>query len=319
VLPDAVAVSVDGRAAQPVTLSLYGTDGRRVARLFDGTLSPGRHVLPLHVAGRARAGHFVALLDHGRTTSRIRLIERNGRCAASSVTTHHREGAATAAVHATAGTGSNLPALDSLIIVHRAIDTHTVGIPLTDGEVAVTVDLIPRGIVELAMAEEHRCPAEVGVERRSHPGALKDYLRRTGRDDCDYEAWCSEFVSWVYKAAGMPFTGGREGGWMFTYSMAIKRWFAARGRFVARTDPAYQRFTPAPGDYIRYRNSWGGHSGIVHKVEGTTLYTIEGNIGNRVVRKTIRNYKQRADIDGFGMVSGARDIEVVVGRRAGRT
>lgn len=304
---------------QPVTLTLYRPNGRRVEQAFDGFLTPGRHVLPLHLPERTAAGGHLALLDRGGASTCIRLVQLNGRLQVSSVArlTGRAAPSAPAMLHK-AGHGPDLPAVDSLTIVHFASDTHTVGIPIHRGSVAIAMDMVPHEVVALAMAEMRRCPAEVGCDRGEYPGALKDYLRRTGRGTCDYEAWCSEFVSWVYKAAGLPFTGGHEGGWMFTYSMAIKRWFGHNERFVSRTDPDYQTFTPAPGDYIRYRNDWGGHSGIVRKVEGTTLYTIEGNIGNRVVLRTIRNYKNRSDIDGFGMRSGARGTKVVVVERGGK-
>jgi hypothetical protein len=45
----------------------------------------------------------------------------------------------------------------------------------------------------------------------------------------------------------------------------------------------------------------GGHSGLIVAVSGSNLYTIEGNIDNKVVRRRILNWRDRPDIDGIGI------------------
>ncbi|MBD3315768.1 MAG: CHAP domain-containing protein [Chitinivibrionales bacterium] len=314
-----VSVAVEDER-RPVTLTLYKPNGRRVKRMVEGVRQKGTHALHLQIPEQKAAGGFFGLLKPGKHSSVVRVVNRGSHTIAAEV----RETAqsqstvpADRAVLHKATSGRGTCAADSLIIVHRASDSHSVAIPSLSDDVTVELDLVPHKIIELATAEKGRCPAEVGKDLGQYPGELRNYLRKTGARACDYEAWCSEFVSWVYKAAGMPFTGGDEGGWMYTYSMAIRNWFSRHERFVARTDPDYDTFTPAPGDYIRYKNDVGGHSAIVWKVEGTTLYTIEGNIGNRVVPKTIRNYKKRTDIDGFGMRSGVRGTRVALKHRRG--
>lgn len=155
--------------------------------------------------------------------------------------------------------------------------------PLVDGGI----------IVSIALAEIGRGPQEVGRDMDSLP-TLGRFLRPG-------EAWCSEFVSWSYQAAGSPFDGGDSGGMMLRSSTQIKNWFKARGRFVSRSSPEWVTFVPRPGDYIRYDNYSGGHSGIVRSVAGDTLYTVEGNIENQVVLRVIENWREKSDIDGFGL------------------
>jgi hypothetical protein len=171
---------------------------------------------------------------------------------------------------------------------------------LTEGEaapeqpVSLSVSSNPCDtIVSAAMAEKGRGPNEVGKDLTSYPFKLNNYLYAG-------EAWCSEFVAWVYRVAGHPFTGGSEGGWMLKGSTQIRSWFVSNKTFVYRNDAGWSSLTPSPGDYIRYNNSSGGHSGLVHSVSGTTLYTVEGNVSNQVKHRTISNWKSYSSIDGIG-------------------
>src|SRR5690606_4867174 len=109
------------------------------------------------------------------------------------------------------------------------------------------------------------------------------------------EMWCSDFVSWVYRAAGVPFTGGYEGGWRLNNNFAIRRWFQRRGRWVDRDSEAWPTFEPQAGDYIRMHTRSGhGHSGIVrYSTPAGVLYTVEGNVGNRVRLRRYPRFRER--------------------------
>ena len=148
-------------------------------------------------------------------------------------------------------------------------------------------------IIAVAVSQVGRGPNGVGKELKRYPYNLGRYLYSG-------EAWCSEFVSWVYKVAGSPFTDGKEGGWMLKSTTRIKDWFLSKRTFITRRNNQWWRFQPNPGDYIRYNTASGGHSGIVRYVSGSTLYTVEGNVGNQVVLRTINNWRNRVDIDGIG-------------------
>jgi hypothetical protein len=148
-------------------------------------------------------------------------------------------------------------------------------------------------IVAIAAAEEGRGPNQVGQDLTTYPFKLGNYLDPG-------EAWCSEFVSWAYRAANHPFSGGYEGGWMLKGSVSIRSWFQQHKTFVSKGSAAWSTFTPQPGDYIRYNTSLGGHSGIVHHVSGSTLYTVEGNVNNQVMLRTVSAWHSYYSIDGIG-------------------
>ncbi|MEM9192746.1 MAG: CHAP domain-containing protein [Myxococcota bacterium] len=147
-------------------------------------------------------------------------------------------------------------------------------------------------VVAIAMGEVNKGPGSVGRERTTYPLALREYVPRG-------QLWCSDFVAWVYRAAGVPFTGGSEGGWLIGGNFAIRHWFRRHGRWIDRRSPAFSTYAPQPGDYVRIRTLRGGHSGIVHRVDGEDLLTIEGNVGNRVRTRRHRNYRN-SRVDGFG-------------------
>lgn len=75
-------------------------------------------------------------------------------------------------------------------------------------------------------------------------------------------AWCAGFVSWVRSQAG------DKGPYLLS---ARSYWTSGHFKRVSR---------PKPGDFIIfYRGSHSGHVGIVEKVQGARITTIEGNVG----------------------------------------
>jgi hypothetical protein len=162
----------------------------------------------------------------------------------------------------------------------------------------VALSVIGDAIVAIAVAEEGKGPEEVGVST-GYP--LADYA-----DDIT-GGWCSEFASWSYWRGGCPFSGNwGTYSWMLGGSPQIREWFLDNSRFIYQTDSEWATFEPQPGDYIRYNTPGGGHSGIVHYVEGTTLHTVEGNVNNVVMLRRLNNYKTSYSdptdgIDGFGV------------------
>jgi hypothetical protein len=106
------------------------------------------------------------------------------------------------------------------------------------------------------------------------------------------EAWCADFVSYVLRLAGRPFTGGLSGGWRIAAAAGVRDWFAARGRYAPRPLAA-----PRPGDVVYFRHS---HVGIVAAVRGAVLTTIEGNASDAVRERVYPGWRSIGDIDGFG-------------------
>lgn len=101
-------------------------------------------------------------------------------------------------------------------------------------------------------------------------------------------AWCHMFVSWCANQAGVstsivPKTAYCPNGISF---------FKNKGQFKYRG-----KYTPKRGDIIYFRN--GGHVGIVEKVSGSTVHTVEGNTSDKVAR---RSYSlSNTSITGYGV------------------
>lgn len=106
-------------------------------------------------------------------------------------------------------------------------------------------------------------------------------------------AWCDVFVDWCFfqlcnkdaaKAQEIICQTGPYGAgckWSAMY-------YRNQGRFYSNG--------PQPGDQVFFNNY--AHTGIVEKVEGDKIHTIEGNTSNRVARRT---YSINSDkIDGYG-------------------
>jgi hypothetical protein len=114
------------------------------------------------------------------------------------------------------------------------------------------------------------------------------------------EQWCSLFVAWVWKKAGVPLNGSTAA---YAYSGSIYEWAEAHegGPFAvtAPGDPPLSNVeangaralppsaTPAPGDAVLYGSgpTASDHVGMVERVfPGGQITTIDGNFGDRVSR-----------------------------------
>lgn len=83
--------------------------------------------------------------------------------------------------------------------------------------------------------------------------------------------WCDCFVDWCfYKAYGVSNAKALLGGNFDDYTVASAQLYKNKG--------AYHKNNPKAGDQIFFRNSTRiCHTGLVTKVTGTHVYTIEGN------------------------------------------
>jgi hypothetical protein len=150
-------------------------------------------------------------------------------------------------------------------------------------------------VLYVALSQADRSPQQVGGF---------DTAYELARHVAPGEMWCSEFISWVYASSGVPFTGGYEGGWLLTNNRAIRSWFQRRDLWVGAGSREWRTFEPQAGDYVRLHTQRGhGHSAVVRYVIGSTLYTVEGNVGGRVRLRTHRNFRTNRRIDGFGIIA----------------
>lgn len=143
-------------------------------------------------------------------------------------------------------------------------------------------------IVAIAQAELNKGVCEVPMGSNCGPDVEK-------YTDGRCEAWCADFVSWVYKEAGYPFTGGSSGGWRIAGGAALQGYFATNEIFFT---PGGK--DPQPGDVIGFKASGSitGHVGIVKSYSGGTVYTIEGNASDCVRAREYSITNPR--IKGFG-------------------
>jgi hypothetical protein len=98
----------------------------------------------------------------------------------------------------------------------------------------------------------------------SHKSLLNNYADGNG-----YEEWCADFISYVYRQAGYPFTGGERNGWDEYLANNIQNMGFAY-------HPA-DGYTPQTGD-VAYFDYSGGHVEIV-AVGGMKPIFIYGDSG----------------------------------------
>jgi len=151
----------------------------------------------------------------------------------------------------------------------------------------VTEDPSQAGAKALAAAQ-----SQVGVREASgNNDGLPSQRYANGRR----EPWCADFVSWCFRQTGQPLPGNQR-------SLASVQHMEDQMKKAGKFLPSGAG-QPKPGDIIFFKNrsSGGGsgrHVGIVEKVEGGKVYTIEGNSSNRVARRSYAVGNGR--ISGYG-------------------
>lgn len=105
------------------------------------------------------------------------------------------------------------------------------------------------------------------------PNTGPEVQKYTGGPSGANAPWCMWFVSYLYREAGYEFKGspaGADGNIPSVENMSI--WFQNNGILFK---PGDKGISPQPGDVIMYNG--GEHGGVVTKVRGTMIETIEGN------------------------------------------
>ncbi|MER6513223.1 CHAP domain-containing protein [Nonomuraea sp. NPDC001636] len=118
-----------------------------------------------------------------------------------------------------------------------------------------------------------------------------DWYGKTVEFDADYSAapWCDMYLSWAAHKLGYQEWIGQ-----FAWTVRHAEWFKAQGAWGK---------TPKPGAFVFY--DWSGtgkidnidHVGIVTRVEGDTIFTIEGNIDGGVAK---RKERDTSKVVGYG-------------------
>ncbi|ORJ92034.1 CHAP domain-containing protein [Prescottella equi] len=89
------------------------------------------------------------------------------------------------------------------------------------------------------------------------------------------EPWCANFVSWVMREAGEPFSNPNSGSWRIPGVYTLQEYYESQGRF----EPIGNGYRPKTGDTVLYDNEFriGQHTNFVVAVDGDTATTVGGN------------------------------------------
>ncbi|RME76979.1 MAG: CHAP domain-containing protein [Planctomycetota bacterium] len=91
--------------------------------------------------------------------------------------------------------------------------------------------------------------------------------------------WCANFVAWAFRQAGTPLPGNQ---WSLGSVDYMMNQMKSAGAFFPRGGGQ-----PQPGDIIFFGVPGDGtHVGLVERVANGRVYTVEGNTGNRVARRS---------------------------------
>jgi hypothetical protein len=134
---------------------------------------------------------------------------------------------------------------------------------------------------------------QIGVEeipRNSNSGPeVEIYLKSVGLGK-GY-SWCMAFVYWCTQKAALQ----------LAVNNPLKRTAGVLDQYNSR--PFLVAFVPQPGDvFIMDLGKGLGHTGIVEKIVGNTLYTVEGNtnsVGGREGYKVCRKKRKMITIKAF--------------------
>ena len=147
--------------------------------------------------------------------------------------------------------------------------------------------------------------AEIGVKESPANSNRQKYGKEYGVNGV---AWCCQFAWWVFKKAGAAalFYGGKK----TAYCPTLMQYYKDQGQFVTKDFK--------PGDIIFFDFNGNGqpdHVGIVEKVVGDTIYTIEGNtsVGNDANGgQVMRRNRTKKNVLGVGRPNYDKELTTTV-------
>ena len=143
---------------------------------------------------------------------------------------------------------------------------------------------------------------QIGTCERNHDNYVK-YNGEMWGNGMQGQPWCSTFVSWCARTAGIPQT-------QIIYTALCKAgvaWFQKNNKFMPSPAQQTPGYIPVPGDIIYFAKngnvSASSHVGIVVGVDNDYVYAVEGNTSDKVAP---RKYKKTcSNIIGYGIWSAA--------------
>ena len=114
----------------------------------------------------------------------------------------------------------------------------------------------------------------------------------------NWEPWCADFVSYIYKEAGYPFSNPNSGSWRIPGIYTLRDYFIATERWHP-----FGSYTPEPGDVVIYDGGiFGGHTNLVISVAGNEITTLGGNEGDKINLMRFNFQDPKYGIQGFGVI-----------------
>ena len=140
-----------------------------------------------------------------------------------------------------------------------------------------TLSTVRQNVVCLAQQELALWESQPGYPTPAY--SATGYLKYS---DGVAEEWCADFVSWIYKQAGYPFTGGSSGGWRLPGVAGIYALGNKEGSFHWHSESS--NYVPKPGDIaIHYdatqKNPYVHTNIFISSTAGSSIY-IGGDQGS---------------------------------------
>ena len=112
------------------------------------------------------------------------------------------------------------------------------------------------------------------------------------------ESWCADFVSWVAKQNGTPFSNPNSGSWRIPGTHTLREYFESKGIWHTY-ESGYQ---PKTGDIAIYDGNgpFGQHTNFVMRNDNGTLTTVGGNEAGAI---RVQQHVLDADLHVLGFAS----------------
>ncbi|MFB9248953.1 CHAP domain-containing protein, partial [Sphaerisporangium melleum] len=192
---------------------------------------------------------------------------------------------------------SSLPAVSAVLVPALAV----VALTATPAAAATRSEIVSVAQAQLKDPERNverpagsNCNYYTGVLRGWKPASGCGYADGVQFRDSD---WCADFAKYVWKNAGVKYADIAEGngGVLTGWAASFKDYGTKYGTWHARSSG----YAPQPGDALVFDWDHSGdidHVGIVTSSTSSTVYTIEGNSGDKI---SSRSYS-RTDTDIVG-------------------
>jgi hypothetical protein len=171
-------------------------------------------------------------------------------------------------------------------ITAQTVIAHLYGEPTQPFPAVNLQDLLPaqKQIVALSRAEYGKKPV-------SFDATVLKYSQNAK------ESWCADYVSWIMKQAGLPFSNPNSGSWRIPGVNTLQEYFQDQLRYEKAGT-----YVPKVGDVAIYLDG-RSHTNIVIAIHGNTMTTIGGNETGHLRLNTQKFTYGAEGLSGFGNIN----------------